>query len=392
MKRRVFLIVLDSFGVGAMPDAEDYGDSGSSTIASVIKSEKLSVPTMSSLGLFNIAGINVGDKSLTPIGAYARLAEKSKGKDTTVGHWEIAGIISEYPLPVFPNGFPDELINRFETETGRKVICNLPYSGTEVLKVYGEEHMQTGNLIVYTSADSVFQIAAHEEIVPLEELYDYCRKAREILQGEWGVGRVIARPFVGDNESGFTRTSNRHDFSLEPPNDSMLDILQKNNIDTIGIGKIYDIFAGKGISKTFSTRNNDEGMKITSELLEEDFCGLCFVNLVEFDMVYGHRRNIDGYAAALSEFDSQLSDFIENMRDDDLLIITADHGCDPGFTASTDHTREYVPMLAYGRGVKKGKDLGTRCSFSDISATILDYFNIDNTLEGNSFLDEISQN
>lgn len=391
MKKRVFLIVLDSFGIGAMPDAEDYGDSGSSTIASIIGSEKLSIPTMSSLGLFNIEGVDVENASQNPIGSYARLAEKSKGKDTTVGHWEIAGIISESPLPVFPNGFPDDLINRFENETGRKVICNLPYSGTEVLKVYGEEHMQTGNLIVYTSADSVFQVAAHEEIVPLKELYDYCRRARKILQGERGVGRVIARPFIGDNKTGFTRTANRHDFSLEPPNDSMLDILQKNNIDTIGIGKIYDIFAGKGVSKTFTTKNNHEGMKITSELLEEDFCGLCFVNLVEFDMVYGHRRNIDGYAMALSEFDSQLSDFIENMKDGDLLIITADHGCDPGFTLSTDHTREYVPMLAYGKDIKKGIDLGTRCSFSDISATVLDYFNIDNTLEGNSFLAEISQ-
>ncbi|NMA06285.1 MAG: phosphopentomutase [Ruminococcaceae bacterium] len=391
MKKRVFLIVLDSFGIGAMPDAEDYEDSGSSTIASVIGSEKLFIPTMSSLGLFNIEGVDVDNASQNPIGSYARLAEKSKGKDTTVGHWEIAGIISESPLPVFPNGFPDDLINRFENETGRKVICNLPYSGTEVLKVYGEEHMQTGNLIVYTSADSVFQVAAHEEIVPLEELYDYCRRARKILQGEWGVGRVIARPFIGDNKTGFTRTANRHDFSLEPPNDSMLDILQKNSIDTIGIGKIYDIFAGKGVSKPFTTKNNHEGMKITSELLEEDFCGLCFVNLVEFDMVYGHRRNIDGYAMALSEFDSQLSDFIENMKDGDLLIITADHGCDPGFTLSTDHTREYVPMLAYGKDIKKGIDLGTRCSFSDISATVLDYFNIDNTLEGNSFLAEISQ-
>ena len=387
MKRRVFLIVLDSFGIGYEPDAAEFGDVGANTLKSVATSDKFYVPTMKKMGFFNIDGVEVGEKEARPNGAYGRLQEMSKGKDTTIGHWEIAGMVSPKPLPTFPDGFPEETIKEFERRTGRKTLCNKPYSGTEVIAKYGKEHMETGALIVYTSADSVFQIAAHEEIVPVEELYHYCEIAREILVGDVGVGRVIARPFVGE-EGNFTRTSNRHDFSLLPPRDTMLDALSKAGYQTRGIGKIYDIFAGKGISHTIRIKNNEDGMNRTIATLNEDFEGLCFVNLVDFDMSYGHRRDIDGYANAATVFDRQLTEFMNGMTDEDIVMITADHGCDPGFTG-TDHTREYIPLLMYGKHIKEGVNLGTRDRFADIAATILEIFGVENVTDGNSFKKEI---
>lgn len=386
-KLRVFLIVLDSFGIGNGPDAKDFGDEGSNTLKSITASKEYDTPVMKKLGLFNIDGVDYIEKEQDPKGIYGRCVEKSKGKDTTIGHWEIAGVISHNPLPTYPNGFPDEILEEFSRKTGRGVLCNKPYSGTEVIKVYGEEHMKTGKLIVYTSADSVFQIAAHEEIVPLEELYKDCEIAREILKGEHGVGRVIARPFIGQAPD-FTRTTNRHDFSLLPPKDTMLDALQKAGYDTYGIGKIYDIFAGKGIAHTQRIKGNVDGMEKTIQMLEEDFNGICFVNLVDFDMLYGHRNDIDGYAKAATVFDGQLSEFMKQMKEDDIVMLTADHGCDPGFKG-TDHSRECVPFLAWGKSVKENVNLGTRQTFSDIAATILDLFDVENITDGTSFKDEI---
>lgn len=384
---RIFLVVLDSFGIGEMPDANEFGDAGCNTINTISKSTQFNTPNLQKMGLFNIDGVNCKNSVLNPIASYARLTEASMGKDTTIGHWEIAGIISNEPLPTYPQGFPDELIQKFKDKTGRNVICNKPYSGTEVIKKYGKLHMETGDLIVYTSADSVFQIAAHEDIVPIDELYKYCEIAREILIGKHSVGRVIARPFIGEYPN-FKRTSNRHDYSLLPPSKTMLDYLKEFGLDTICIGKIYDIFAGQGISKKYYTANNSEGMQKLIEVQKQDFSGLCFVNLVDFDMLYGHRNNIDGYAKATTEFDEFLSQFTKNMRDNDLLIITADHGCDPGFKG-TDHTREYVPMIVYGHNIKEGINLGTRNSFSDISKTILENFNIKANICGESFLDKV---
>lgn len=386
-QKRVFLIVLDSFGIGYEPDAAEFGDVGANTLASIAKSDKFHVPTMQKMGFFNIDGVTVGEKATAPIAAYGRLQEASKGKDTTIGHWEIAGMVSPEPLPTFPEGFPEETIREFEKRTGRKTLCNKPYSGTEVIARYGQEHIDTGALIVYTSADSVFQIAAHEDIVPVEELYRYCEIAREILVGKTGVGRVIARPFVGEAPN-FTRTSNRHDFSLMPPKDTMLDALAAAGYETRGIGKIFDIFAGKGIQKTTRIKNNADGMNHTIEALKEDFNGLCFVNLVDFDMTFGHRRDIDGYANAATEFDRQLAEFMEGMRDEDILMITADHGCDPGFTG-TDHTREYIPLLMYGKQIKAGVNLGTRKTFADIAATVLDIFHVPNNTDGDSFKQDV---
>ncbi len=389
--KRIFLIVLDSVGIGEMPDSKEYGDEGSNTLGAVAKSEYFKVPTMQYMGLFNIDGVTVGDSVECPTASFARIAEKSKGKDTTIGHWEIAGLISKNPLPTFPNGFPQELIADFEKAINRKVICNKPYSGTQVIMDYGREHIETGNLIVYTSADSVFQIAAHESIVPVEELYEYCRIARRMLHGKYAVGRVIARPFEGEYPD-LKRTSRRHDFSLEPTGDTMLDILSQNGFDVISVGKINDIFASKGITdhRGINT-NNIDGMNKTLKLQQEDFNGLCFVNLVDFDMVYGHRNDIDGYAKALSEFDKGLNTFISKMKPNDVLIITADHGCDPS-TVSTDHSREYVPLLIFGDSIKKGVNIGTRSSFADISATILDFFNIDSRLDGLSFKEKVIGN
>ncbi len=387
MSKRVFLIVLDSFGIGNAPDARIFNDEGSNTLKSLTTSNKLNIPTLIKLGLFNIDGVDYGEKTDCPTSAYGRLSELSMGKDTTIGHWEISGIVSNTPLPTYPNGFPDEIIREFSAKTGRKVICNKTYSGTKVINDYGDEHMKTGALIVYTSADSVFQIAAHEDIIPVETLYDYCKTARKMLCGKHGVGRVIARPFTGAS-GNYKRTSNRHDFSIEPPSETMLDYLKQNDLDTIAVGKINDIFASKGITEYRYTKDNSDGMNKTNEYFAKDFNGLCFINLVDFDMLYGHRRDIEGYATALSEFDLWLNSFISRLNDDDLLIITADHGCDPAYTKTTDHTRECVPLLVYSNNIKP-VNLHTRNGFCDIAKSICDYFNVSNNLSGISFLEEV---
>jgi phosphopentomutase len=370
-----------------MPDAALYGDEGSNTIAATATSSYFDMPNMQRLGLFNIDGVSCRKKVQNSAGAFARMTEASKGKDTTIGHWEIAGIESDKPLPTYPNGFPREVIAEFEHLTGRKVLCNKPYSGTEVINDYGKEHVQTGALIVYTSADSVFQIAAHEEIVPIEELYRYCELARKMLVGEHGVGRVIARPFIGDYPN-FTRTGNRHDFSLLPPQITVLDQLSGAEKDVIAVGKINDIFAGRGITQFMRTKNNDDGIDRTIKLTKQDFNGLCFINLVDFDMLYGHRNDVDGYAKALTAFDRSVPEILANLQDEDILMVTADHGCDP-LTPSTDHSREYTPLVLFGKQIKAGVSLGTRPTFADIGATVLDYFDVPPQIKGNSFLNRI---
>ena len=387
--KRAFIIVLDSFGIGAMPDSERFGDVGVNTLRSCASSERLQIPNMIAAGLGNIAGVECLPKEDKPTGAYGRMAERSMGKDTTIGHWEIAGIVSNDPLPTYPDGFPEEILQPFRQQTGRGILANAPWSGTEVIEKYGAEHMRTGDLIVYTSADSVFQIAAHEDIVPPEQLYEYCRIARKLLVGKHGVGRVIARPFVGQ-PGGFKRTANRHDFSLEPPRDTLLDAVKKAGLASIGVGKIHDIFAGQGLTEHVYNKSNADGMNHAANYAKQDFTGLCFVNLVDFDMVYGHRRDIDGYAAALSEFDAWLPGFLELLKDEDVVIITADHGCDPGYLATTDHTREHVPVLVLGKKVKSC-DLGTRKSFADIAATVADLLGIEMETSGESFEKEILQ-
>ena len=373
--KRVFLIVLDSFGIGQMPDSESFGDVGVNTLASCAASGELHIPNLIAAGLGNIDGVSCLPKVSAPTGAYARLAEASMGKDTTIGHWEIAGIISPDPMPTYPEGFPAEVMEPFCEAVGRGYLANAPWSGTKVIEEYGEEHMRTGDLIVYTSADSVFQIAAHEEIVPPEQLYEYCRIARKLLQGKHGVGRVIARPFVGQPGS-FTRTANRHDFSLEPPKATLLDAVKGAGLACIGVGKIHDIFAGRGLTEHVYNQSNDDGMRHTQNYAKQDFSGLCFVNLVDFDMHYGHRRDAAGYARALSEFDAWLGGFLPSLREDDVVMITADHGCDPAYMATTDHTREYVPFLMLGKGIKP-VNLGTRSSFADISATAAKLLNVE---------------
>ena len=383
--KRVFLIVLDSCGVGELPDAAAFGDTGSHTLRSCAMQEGFSVPNMAKLGLFNIDGIGVGTPAAAPKGAFGKCAEASMGKDTTTGHWEIAGLISESPMPTYPNGFPPEVTEAFEAATGRRVLCNLPYSGTAVIRDFGKQHVETGDLIVYTSADSVFQIAAHESVVPVEQLYDYCKIARGLLQGKHAVGRVIARPFTGDWP--YTRTPRRHDFSLTPPGNTMLDYLQNAGLDVIGVGKIYDIFAGKGLREPRPTSGNADGMQKTDAIAQTDFHGLCFVNLVDFDMLYGHRNDAPGYARALTDFDRWLGGFFAKLRKDDVLMITADHGCDP-LTESTDHSREYIPLLVFGAGVTPC-NLGVRTSYADIGKTICSLFGVSNTLPGTSFLSEI---
>lgn len=382
--KRIFLIVLDSVGIGAMEDAGEYGDLGTNTLASAASSSFFSMPNMKKLGLFNIDGVTVGTKEKEPEARFARMKEASKGKDTTIGHWEIAGIISEKPLPTYPNGFPKEVIDEFVRLTGREILCNKPYSGTEVIKEYGDEHVRTGKLIVYTSADSVFQIAAHEDIVPVETLYEYCSMARELLRGTHGVGRVIARPFTGTS-GNYVRTSRRHDYSMEPPAVTMLDQLKAAGRDVIGIGKIKDIFAGRGITEYTYTQSNEDGINRTLQMMDKDFSGLCFINLVDYDMLYGHRNDIDGYAKALTYFDSRLPEIIESMRVEDVLMITADHGCDPGYIQSTDHSREYTPFLIYGRDIIP-ENMGTRDTFADIGATVLDCFGIVPEFHGKSML------
>lgn len=382
--KRTFLFVLDSVGIGEMPDAAEYGDKGTNTLRSAAGSSFFYMPNMKKLGLFNIDGIDWAEGTDRPEASIARMKEVSKGKDTTIGHWEIAGLVSGQPLPTYPNGFPEEVIGEFRKKTGRGVLCNLPYSGTEVIKKYGDEHVRTGDLIVYTSADSVFQIAAHEEIVPVEQLYEYCRMAREILTGKHGVGRVIARPFIGA-DGNYTRTARRHDFSLEPPGTTMLDQITAAGKEVLSVGKIKDIFAGRGISRFVYTTGNADGIEKTLQYMDEEFEGLCFVNLVDYDMLYGHRNDVDGYAKALTYFDEQLPKILEKLREEDVLMITADHGCDPAYTVSTDHSREYTPFLMYGKQIAP-VNYGTRESFADIGATILKYLGIPSKISGTSML------
>lgn len=368
---RVFLIVLDSVGIGAMPDADAFGDAGSNTLLSCSKNAKFHLPNLKKLGLFNIDGVidsvACGEREKSPAAFHARLSEKSNGKDTTVGHWEMMGAVSESPLPTFPNGFPADFLAAFSKAAGREMLCNKPYSGTKVLEDFGEEHLKTGALIVYTSADSVFQVAAHEDVVSVKSLYKICETAREMLIGPLAVGRVIARPFVGA-PGAFKRTENRHDFALEPPCETVLDRLKAAGKTVYGIGKISDIFAGRGITKSVRTKNNDAGVTATIAAMHEDFHGLCFINLVDFDMLYGHRNDADGYAAALSAFDARLPELLSSLSDDDVLMICADHGCDPG-TPSTDHSREYVPLLVYGRGIAP-ENGGTLSGFDRIGFSI----------------------
>ncbi len=374
MKKRIFLCVLDSVGAGALPDAELFGDVGSHTIKSCHDTGLLNIPNLLSLGLGNIEGLSFLGGADKPRAAYGRLRELSMGKDTTTGHWELSGIVSEKALPTFPDGFPADFLERFSARVGHGVICNKPYSGTAVIADYGEEHLKTGDLIVYTSADSVFQVAAHEELVPIGELYKICEIAREMLEGDLAVGRVIARPFLGEVGS-FYRTENRRDFSLEPPKKTVLDALSERGFDVISVGKINDIFVGRGVTRVIGAHNNEESAAGTSAAQASDFCGLCFANFVDFDMKYGHRNDAVGYAEALNRFDTWLGGFIEKMQPDDVLMITADHGCDPA-TPSTDHSREYVPLLVLGDGVK-AKDLGTVEGFATVAATIAESFGVD---------------
>jgi len=385
---RIFLIVLDSVGIGALPDAAAYGDAGCNTLRSCYQTGELHIPTMQRLGLFNIDGVDFGTPCEAPIGAYGRLAEASAGKDTTIGHWELMGIISPKPLPTYPDGFPQDLIAQFEAETGYTALCNKPYSGTEVLKDFGEAHLAADkSVIVYTSADSVFQVAAHTDKVPIEELYRICEIARGLLVGEHGVGRVIARPFDG-TPGAFQRTALRKDFSITPPRATLLDVLEEKDIAAIGVGKIEDIFAGSGVSESVPAKSNADGMKQIEALVQRDFRGLCFVNLVEFDMLYGHRNDAVGYTRALNAFDAWLEQMLPTLRDTDVLILTADHGCDPGYPG-TDHSREYVPFLAYGKEIRQGVNLGTRASFADVGKTIADLLGVDTAIDGVSMVGEL---
>lgn len=386
MQKRVFLIVLDSCGIGAQPDAAAFGDVGSNTLRRIAQSPLFDCTHTAALGLGHIDGVSYIPRTDSLGGAVARLTEQSAGKDTTIGHWELAGLISRAPLPTYPQGFPSELLAAFSRETGRGVLCNRPYSGTDVLRDYGAEHLRTGSLIVYTSADSVFQIAAHESVVPPEQLYEYCRIARRLLCGPHAVGRVIARPFVGEPPA-FTRTANRRDFSLPPPRPTLLDALCNAGQEVVAVGKITDIFAGRGITESVRTHNNEEGLDETLNALARPFHGLCFVNLVDFDMLYGHRQDVAGYAAAFAAFDRRLPAILAAMQPDDLLFVTADHGCDPG-DSHTDHTREYTPLLIAGRRVRP-QNLGTRQTFADVAATVADYLEVPFSGDGRSFLPDL---
>ncbi len=389
MDRKIVLIVMDSVGIGELPDAERYGDKGSHTLKNIINyNNGLLIPNLVNLGIGNIQGIDIPYKADSPAGCFGKANEQSAGKDTTTGHWEIAGLNIKKPFPVYPDGFPDEIIIPFTKKIGKEILWNKPASGSEIINKLGDIHVETGKPIVYTSADSVFQIAAHEKVVPLEALYEYCRIARKLLQGEHGVGRVIARPFLGTSGE-YYRTEYRKDFSLPPTGKTMLDIISEKGLDVVGIGKIYDIFAGRGITKSIPTKGNEDGVNNTIKAMQEDFTGLIFVNLVDFDMKFGHRNNAEGYGRALEEFDKRIPDIISALGENDILIITADHGCDPT-TASTDHSREYIPILVYGNSVLCGVDLGVLDTFSDIGATVLDLFGMDyKMINGTSFKDKI---
>lgn len=379
MAKRIFLVVLDSLGIGDAPDAASFSDEGSNTLAAVCSHSNDAFPNLTSLGLFDIDGLN--DSRITnwkkaqqtmpsPKGSYGRIRELSNGKDSTIGHWEMAGVYSSTPLPTYPDGFPSSIIDALKEITGRDIICNKPYSGTQVINDYGDEHIKTGALIVYTSADSVLQIAAHEDVVPLETLYDYCSKARDLMCGEHAVGRIIARPFTGTSGK-FTRTANRHDYSLSAPAATMPDILKAQGLDVISIGKIKDLFASRGLTEMVTTSGNTEGIARLEEYIDKDFNGLCYVNLVDFDMKYGHRNDIPGYATALHEFDDALGRIIPLLRPDDLFIVTADHGCDPS-TISTDHSRECVPLLMYGAGHDVPNNMGYKAGFGVVAASVYD--------------------
>jgi phosphopentomutase len=384
MINRVVLIVMDSVGIGELPDAKLYGDKGSNTIGNI--SEKvggLKLPNLQRIGLGNIDYIKGIDGVDNPEGCFGRAAEASSGKDTTTGHWEIAGIILNKPFPTYPNGFPKEIIEEFEKRIGTKTLANKPASGTAIIEELGDEHVRTGYPIVYTSADSVFQIAAHEEVIPLERLYEMCQIAREILVGEHAVGRVIARPFIGTSGI-YKRTTNRKDFSLKPVNKTVLNYISQSGMEVCAVGKIEDIYGGYGITKAVHTKNNMDGVDKTIEYMKGDFKGLIFTNLVDFDMLYGHRNDVQGYANALKEFDSRLPEIISNLRDDDVLVITADHGCDPT-TPSTDHSREYIPILFYGKALKSGVNLGTRKTYADIGKTIGELLGVEADIAGESF-------
>ena len=386
--KRAIIIVLDSAGIGELPDADKYGDTGSNTIVNIAdKFDNLRLPNMGSLGLGNITEIKNVERQAQTIGAFGKMAELSAGKDTTTGHWELMGVTLKKPFPTYSNGFPEDVINEFEKLTDKKVIGNEVASGTEIIMRLGDEHVNTGSPIVYTSADSVFQIAAHEEVIPLEELYDMCRKARKMLTGSHSVGRVIARPFIGTS-GNYTRTTNRRDFSLDPTGETLLDVLKGNGFEVKAVGKIEDIFNGKGITDAVHTKGNMDGVDKTIEYMKQDFKGIVFTNLVDFDMLYGHRNNVEGYGKALMDFDQRLPEIMGAMREEDILIITADHGCDPT-TPSTDHSREYVPLLAYGKNIRPGYEIGTRSTFCDLAATLSEYFGFSQRFRGVSFINDL---
>lgn len=387
--KRAILVVLDSVGIGELPDASRYGDSGSNTLGNIaVQVKNFDLPYLRQLGLGNIEGVQGILPVEKPQGAYGRMAEQSPGKDTTTGHWEISGMILQQPFPVYPDGFPPDILESFEKEIGTKTLGNIAASGTEIIQQLGSEHMRSGYPIVYTSADSVFQIAAHEDVIPVAKLYEMCIIARRILTGKHAVGRVIARPFAG-SEGDFKRTERRKDFSLDPTSKTILDYAVANGYEVRAVGKIEDIFNGRGITAAVHTKNNTEGVDCTLEYMKDSFSGLIFTNLVDFDMIYGHRNNVAGYANALMEFDRRLPEILAALTEEDMLIITADHGCDPT-TPSTDHSREYVPLLVFGRRIKKGVSLGTRKTFADIGATIAHYLGFDAPLEGESFYSGIS--
>lgn len=386
---RVIWLIIDSVGIGALPDSKDFGDIGVNTLGNIVKSYKdIKIPNLLKLGIGNIDGVDFLEKENVPIGSYGRCSEISKGKDTTTGHWEMTGVLVETPFKTFENGFPKDIIDEFERRTKRKVVGNKPASGTAILDEYGEHQMKTGDVIVYTSADSVFQIAAHEEIIPLDELYKMCEIAREIMMGDNAVARVIARPYIGEGTGKFKRTSNRRDYSLSPFEDTILDNIKESGLDVIGVGKIEDIFNGQGITEAVHTKDNMDGVDKTINYINKDNKGLIFTNLVDFDSSFGHRRDIKGYKEALEEFDKRIPEIINSMKEDDILIINADHGNDPSYKG-TDHTREYIPVLVYGKNIKSNVNLGTRKSFSDIGATVSDILNVKLPKNGQSFKNDI---
>ena len=390
MIKRVITIVLDGFGIGESKDAKDYGDEGSNTLLGIYKNTKLQIPNLKKLGLYNIEGIGINEKEEETLGAYGKAQEKSVGKNSPVGHWEISGHITEHGFKTYPNAFPKELIEEFKQKTGiKEVLCNEVGSGTEILKKYGQEHMKTGYPIIYTSADSVFQIEAHEDIIPIERQYEICEIARKICdKPEYNIGTVIARPFVGTSSENFTRTYNRKDFESNTFGKTILDVIKENKKEVVTIGKIVDLFSGRGITKAIRTQGNADGIEKTIEEIKKDFEGLLFTNLVDFDMIYGHRNNIEGYARALEYFDSKIPEIIENMKETDILIITADHGNDPS-TLSTDHSREYIPIVVYGKSIKPNTNIGTRETFADIGETILDCLEMPTLQTGKSFKQKI---